>query len=175
MPPIIKSVRGIHPTISKDAWVAENATITGDVHIMAQSTVWFHAVIRGDVAPIRLGEACNIQDQAVLHATYQQSSTELGNRVSVGHSAIVHGAQVADDVLIGMGAIIMDHVRIEAEVIVAAGSLVPSNKTLESGYIYAGRPAKKFKKMEKKHIDMIQRTARHYPEYASWMDDVETI
>lgn len=167
--PLIKSVRGFTPAIGKDCFIAENATIVGDVILGNECSVWFSAVVRGDVNSIRTGDRVNIQDGAVLHCTYEKSKTVLGNNVSIGHNAVVHGCTIHDNVLIGMGAIVMDLAMIESNVIVAAGAVVPENQVLKSGYIYAGVPAKKLKPIDSKNTDFfIRRTAENYVNYANW-------
>lgn len=166
---LIKSVRGFTPKMGKDCFLAENATIVGDVVIGDRCSIWFNAVIRGDVNSIRIGNEVNIQDGAVLHCTFEKSETILGNRVSVGHNAVVHGCRVHDNVLIGMGAIVMDLAVIHSDVIVAAGAVVPENRVLESGFIYAGTPARKLKPLDPAHTDFfIRRTAENYIRYAGW-------
>ena len=173
---LIRSVRGFTPVIGNDCFLAENATIIGDVIIGDECSVWFHAVVRGDVNAIRIGNRVNIQDGAVLHCTFEKSQTIIGNHVSVGHNAVVHGCQIKDDVLIGMGAIVMDHAIIESNVIIAAGAVVPEAQRLESGYIYAGIPAKKLKPIDQENADFfIHRTADNYVRYANWfLEDPES-
>ena len=149
---IIKPVNGKHPQISKDCFIAENATIVGEVFIGKQCSVWFNAVIRGDVHYIKIGNKVNIQDGAVIHATFQKSPTTIGNNVSIGHNAIVHGCTIHDNVLIGMGSIIMDDCVIESNSIIAAGAVVTKNTHVESGTIYAGVPAKKIKNISNEMI-----------------------
>lgn len=167
--PLIKDVRGFTPSIDESCYIAENATIVGDVTIGADSSIWFNAVVRGDVNSIRIGKQVNIQDGAVIHCTYEKSITEIGDRVSIGHNAIVHGCKIESDVLIGMGAIVMDHAYIPSFVIVGAGALIPENMTLESGFIYAGVPAKKLKELDKDNFQFfIERTARNYQMYSDW-------
>ncbi|MAC86810.1 MAG: gamma carbonic anhydrase family protein [Gammaproteobacteria bacterium] len=166
---IIKPVNGKHPQISKDCFIAENATIVGEVFIGKQCSVWFNAVIRGDVHYIKIGNKVNIQDGAVIHATFQKSPTTIGNNVSIGHNAIVHGCTIHDNVLIGMGSIIMDDCVIESNSIIAAGAVVTKNTHVESGTIYAGVPAKKIKKISNEMISgEIDRIANNYVEYSSW-------
>ncbi|HBI39927.1 MAG TPA: gamma carbonic anhydrase family protein, partial [Tenacibaculum sp.] len=138
---LIKSVKGKTPQISNDCYIAENATIVGDVKIGEECSVWFNAVIRGDVHYIHIGNKVNVQDGAVIHATYQKSPTNIGNNVSIGHNAIVHGCTIHDNVLIGMGSIIMDDCIIESNSIIAAGAVVTQNTHVASGTIYAGVPA----------------------------------
>lgn len=168
---LIKECRGKTPVFGKDCWFAENATIVGDVEMGDNCSVWFSAVIRGDVNAIKLGNNVNIQDGAVIHCTYEKTKTILGNNVSVGHNAIVHGCSVEDNVLIGMGAIVMDNCRIGSNVIIAAGAVVLEGTEVESGYIYAGVPAKKVKALpEKLRTGEIERIANNYSKYASWFE-----
>jgi len=169
---IIKSVRGKHPQIPEDCYVAENATIIGDVSIGKQCSVWFNTVIRGDVHFIKIGNKVNIQDGAVIHATYLKSPTTIGNNVSIGHNAIVHGCTINDNVLVGMGSIIMDDCIIESNSIIAAGAVVTKNTIVKSGSVYAGVPAKKVKEISKELISgEIDRIANNYVEYSSWFND----
>ena len=166
---IIKPVNEKRPQISKDCFIAENATIVGEVFIGKQCSVWFNAVIRGDVHYIKIGNKVNIQDGAVIHATFQKSPTTIGNNVSIGHNAIVHGCTIHDNVLIGMGSIIMDDCVIESNSIIAAGAVVTKNTHVESGTIYAGVPAKKIKNISNEMISgEIDRIANNYVEYSSW-------
>jgi len=166
---LIKTCRGNKPLIHDSCWLAENATVIGDVHLAEGCSVWFNAVIRGDVNSIRLGKHCNIQDGAVLHCTYEKSTTVLGDYVSVGHNAIVHGCKISSNVLIGMGAIVMDHVDVPENVIVAAGAVALENQKLEANSIYAGVPAKRIKALpEKLRKGEIQRIAKNYGVYSSW-------
>ena len=166
---IIKPVNGKYPQISKDCFIAENATIVGEVFIGNQCSVWFNAVIRGDVHFIKIGNKVNIQDGAVIHATFQKSPTTIGNNVSIGHNAIVHGCTIHDNVLIGMGSIIMDDCIIEPNSIIAAGAVLTKNTHVESGSIYAGVPARKIKNISKELISgEIDRIANNYVEYSSW-------
>ncbi|MCK0122921.1 gamma carbonic anhydrase family protein [Gelidibacter sp. F2691] len=170
--PIIKSVNGKHPQIADDCYIAENATIVGEVTIGLQCSVWFNAVIRGDVHYIKIGNKVNIQDGAVIHATYQKSPTTIGNNVSIGHNAIVHGCTIHDNVLIGMGSIVMDDCVVESNSIIAAGAVVTKNTRIESGSIYAGVPAKKVKDISEELISgEIHRIAENYVTYSSWFKD----
>jgi len=170
--PIIKPVNGKSPQISNDCYIAENATIVGEVFIGKQCSVWFNAVIRGDVHYIKMGDKVNIQDGAVLHATYLKSPTNIGNNVSIGHNAIVHGCTIHDNVLVGMGAIIMDDCVVESNSIIAAGAVVTKNTRVESGSIYAGVPAKKVKDISKELISgEIDRIANNYVKYSSWFKE----
>ena len=166
--PLILPVRGILPTIPADCFVADNATIVGDVVLGRGCTVWFGAVLRGDVHRIRIGDDTNIQDGVVLHCTYQTAPLSIGSRVSIGHRALVHGCTVADDVLIGMGAIVMDHAVVGAGCIVAAGAVVLENTVCEPGYLYAGVPARKVKPVSAEQRAGMLRTAANYQLYASW-------
>lgn len=166
---IIKSVNGKHPQIPEDCYVAQNATIVGDVKLGKQCSIWFNAVIRGDVHFIKIGNKVNIQDGAVIHATYQKSPTTIGNNVSIGHNAIVHGCTIKDNVLIGMGSIIMDDCIIESNSIIASGAVVIKNTKVESGSIYAGVPAKKIKDISEALISgEINRIADNYVTYSGW-------
>jgi carbonic anhydrase/acetyltransferase-like protein (isoleucine patch superfamily) len=170
--PIIKPVKGKHPQIPNDCFIAENATIVGEVSMGNNCSVWFSAVIRGDVHFIKMGNKVNVQDGAVIHATYQKSPTTIGNNVSIGHNAIVHGCTIKDNVLIGMGSIIMDDCVVESNSIIAAGAVVTKDTVVESGSIYAGVPAKKVKDISKELISgEIDRIANNYVEYSSWFKD----
>ncbi|TAH25259.1 MAG: gamma carbonic anhydrase family protein [Cytophagales bacterium] len=169
---LIKAIKGILPEWGKEVFIAENATIIGDVRLGDQCSVWFNAVIRGDVHYIRIGNKVNIQDNAVIHCTYQKHPTQIGNNVSIGHSAIVHGCTIEDNVLVGMGAIVMDNVYIEQNSIVAAGAVVLENTRIESGSIYAGVPAKKVKTLNEEQTSrLIERIANNYIMYADWLKE----
>ena len=169
---LVKSVNGKSPLIPEDCYVAENATIIGDVSFGSSCSVWFNAVIRGDVNYIKIGDKVNIQDGAVIHCTYQKHPTIIGNNVSIGHNAIVHGCEVHDNVLIGMGAIVMDNCVIESNSIVAAGAVITQNTTVESGPIYAGVPAKKVKDINKSDFaGEIERISNNYVMYSSWLKE----
>ena len=169
---LIKSVNGISPSIPTDCYVAENATIVGDVTFGASCSVWFNAVIRGDVNSIRIGNKVNIQDGAVIHCTYQKHPTIIGNNVSIGHNAIVHGCVIHDNVLIGMGAIVMDNCVIESNSIVAAGAVITQNTVVSSGTIMAGVPAKKVKDIDQSNFaGEIGRISDNYVMYASWFKE----
>lgn len=170
--PVVKAVRGHNPQIPDDCFVAENATILGEVSFGKECSVWYNAVIRGDVHFIKIGDKVNIQDGAVLHATYQKSPTTIGNNVSIGHNAIVHGCTINDNVLVGMGSIIMDDCIIQSNSIIAAGAVVIKNTIVESGSIYAGVPAKKVKDISKELISgEIDRIANNYVNYSSWFKE----
>lgn len=169
---IIKEVRGKMPHIPEDCYVAENATIVGEVVLGSSCSVWFNAVIRGDVNAINIGNKVNIQDGAVIHCTYLKHPTLIGDNVSIGHNAIVHGCTIHDNVLVGMGAIIMDGCIIESNSIIAAGSVVTQNTHVESGVIYAGIPAKKVKALNTSEFaGEIDRIATNYVMYSSWFKD----
>ncbi|MEP7323148.1 MAG: gamma carbonic anhydrase family protein, partial [Saprospiraceae bacterium] len=150
---IIKSVRGFTPTFGKNTFLAENSVVVGDVTMGDDCSVWFNAVVRGDVNFIKIGDRVNIQDGAVIHCTYEKSGTTIGDDVSIGHNAIVHGCTVHDRALIGMGAIVMDNAVVPSDCLVAAGAVVLENSILESGFIYAGVPAKKLKELSKENFD----------------------
>lgn len=169
---LIKSVNGKSPVIPDDCYVAENATIIGDVVMGNLCSIWFNAVVRGDVHFIKIGNKVNIQDGAIIHCTYQKHPTVIGNNVSIGHNAIVHGCTVHDNVLIGMGAIVMDNCVVESNAIVAAGAVVTQNTVVESGTIYAGVPAKKVKDIsESDFAGEIERIANNYVMYSGWLKD----
>ncbi len=165
---LIVAVNGINPKIGADCFVAPNATITGDVQIGDRTSVWFNVVIRGDVHTIEIGNDCNIQDQSIIHCSYKKASTKIGDRVSVGHQSIIHGCTIEDDVLIGMGSILLDNCIIGSGCIVGAGSLVLENSILEPGFLYVGSPIRKIKPVTEAQKDLIQITAKRYPEYATW-------
>lgn len=165
-------LRGFTPKIGQDCFLAPNATIVGDVEMGDECSIWFNAVIRGDVNKITIGNQVNIQDGAVIHCTFEKTSTSIGDRVSIGHNAIVHGCTIEEDVLIGMGAIIMDNTVVQKNVIIGAGTIVPENRVLESGFIYVGNPVRKLKKIDPEQYDFfISRTARNYIKYARWFQD----
>ncbi|WP_026712679.1 gamma carbonic anhydrase family protein [Flavobacterium daejeonense] len=169
---LIKSVNGKLPLIPEDCYVAENATIVGDVSFGTSCSVWFNAVVRGDVNYIKIGNKVNIQDGAVIHCTYQKYPTIIGNNVSIGHNAIVHGCVVHDNVLIGMGAIVMDNCTIESNSIIAAGAVITQNTVVESGSIWAGVPAKKVKDINQSGFaGEIERIANNYLMYSSWFKE----
>ena len=166
---LIKEVLGKRPVYGKDCYFAENATLTGDVTMGDHCSVWFNAVIRGDVHYIRIGNKVNVQDGAVIHATYQKSPTVIGNNVSIGHNALVHGCTVHDNVLIGMGAIIMDDCVIHSNSIIAAGAVLTKGTVVESGSVYAGMPARKIKDVEPELLTgEVERIAESYLKYSSW-------
>lgn len=166
---IIKKVNGKHQQIPEDCFIAENATIVGDVVMGKECSVWFNTVIRGDVNFIKMGDRVNVQDGAVIHATYKTSPTIIGNNVSIGHNAIVHGCTIHENVLIGMGSIVMDDCIIESDTIIAAGAVVSKNTRVESGSVYAGIPAKKIKDISPElSKGEIERIANNYVMYSEW-------
>ena len=172
--PLILPVNGISPTMGSNCFIAPNATIVGDVVMGDNCSVWFNAVIRGDVNIIRIGNKVNIQDGAVIHCTFEKTQTYIGNNVSVGHNAIVHGCVIDNNVLIGMGAIVMDNCHIGSNCIIAAGAVVLENTVVEPGSIYAGIPAKKVKDISQELISgEINRIAENYLKYSKWFSDVE--
>ena len=169
--PLIRSIKGISPIFGSNCWIAENATIVGDVQCGDECTFWFNAVVRGDVNAIRMGNRVNIQDGAVIHCTYQKSQTIIGNFVSIAHNAVVHGCTIHDRVLIGMGAIVMDGAVIGSDSIIAAGAIVAQNMVIPPRSIYAGNPAKFLKEISEEQEQIFMRTANNYVLYASWMGD----
>ncbi len=167
-------VKGVSPEMGNNCFIAPNATIVGDVVMGNDCSVWFNAVIRGDVNSIRMGNKVNIQDGAVVHCTFGKTTTYIGNNVSVGHNAIVHGCVIADNVLIGMGSIVMDNCHIGSNCIIAAGAVVLENTKVEPGTIYAGVPAKKVKDISQELISgEINRIAENYLKYSKWFEDIE--
>lgn len=171
---LVKSINGKTPIIPEDCYVAENATIIGDVSLGNSCSVWFNTVIRGDVNFIKIGNKVNIQDGVVIHCTYQKHPTIIGDNVSIGHNAIVHGCTIHDNVLIGMGAIVMDNCVVESNAIVAAGAVVTQNTIVTSGSIYAGIPAKKVKDIDQSDFaGEIERISNNYVMYSGWFKNEE--
>ena len=167
--PIIKPLNGHTPIIPNNCFIAENAVIIGEVTMGEHCSIWYNAVIRGDVHFIKIGDKVNVQDGVVIHATYQKSPTTIGNNVSIGHNAIVHGCTIKDNVLIGMGSIVMDDCIIESNSIIAAGAVVTKNTFVESGSIYAGIPAIKVKDISEELVSgEINRIADNYVTYSGW-------
>lgn len=166
--PTILPVKDIYPQIHESVFIADNATIVGDVIIGGHCSIWFNAVVRGDVNYIRIGDYTNIQDGVVIHCTYHKNGTDIGSYVNIGHSAIVHGCVVHNYVLIGMGAIVMDRAIVETNVIVAAGAIVLEGTVCESGYLYAGVPARKIKPLTEEQLAMLQQLPHNYVLYSSW-------
>ncbi len=169
---LLLPVRGVHPVIGDDCFLAENATVVGEVTMGNSCSVWFTAVVRGDVNRITIGHRVNIQDGACIHCTYQRAATTIGDDVSIGHRAIVHGCTIQDSVLIGMGAIVMDDAVVESNVIIGAGAVVPAGMRCAANSVYAGIPAKKIKDLApEQRQDTIERIAAAYLHYASWFKE----
>ncbi len=165
---LIKTLKGITPKIADDVFLAENATIIGDVKIGPGSSVWYGAVLRGDVHSIRIGSRTNIQDLAMVHCTYQHSPTVIGDDVTVGHGAVVHGCEVRDRCLIGMNAVVLDKAVVGPDVVVAAGAVVLEGMVLEPGYLYGGIPAKKLKPLTEEQKNLLKKSAEAYQMYSKW-------
>ena len=169
---IIKKLNGHTPKFGKNCFLADNAAIIGDVEMGDDCSIWFGAVLRGDVHSIRIGNKVNIQDNATIHATYKKSPTNIGNNVSIAHNAVIHGCTIKDNVLIGMGAIVLDDAVVESNTIVAAGSVVTKGTVVESGWVYAGTPAKKMKQLGEELLKgEVERIVKAYSMYASWYED----
>ena len=169
---LIKTINGKSPEFGENCFIAENATIVGEVSMGDECSVWFNAVIRGDVHYVKMGNRVNVQDGAVIHCTYQRFPTNIGNNASIGHNALVHGCTLHDNVLIGMGAIVMDGCVVESNSIVAAGAVVTQHTRIESGSIYAGVPAKKIKDISAElQAGEINRIAENYVKYAGWFKE----
>lgn len=167
--PVILPVLGKHPQFGENCFIAPNATIVGDVVMGDECSVWFNAVVRGDVHYIRMGNKVNVQDGAVIHCTYQKNPTNIGNNVSIGHNALVHGCTIHDNVLIGMGSIVMDRCVVHSNSIIAAGAVLLEGTIVEAGCIYAGVPAKKVKDVSQELVHgEIERISNNYVMYASW-------
>lgn len=173
--PIILHVEGVYPSFGNNCFIAPNAAIVGDVIMGDDCSIWFSAVVRGDVNSIRMGNKVNVQDGAVIHCTYKRTQTIIGNNVSIGHNAIVHGCTIEDNVLVGMGAIIMDRAQIGSNSIIAAGAVVLEETVVPPGAIYAGVPAKRVKDIAVTQIrGEIDRIANNYIKYADWFRDQVT-
>tara|TARA_R110000796_G_scaffold41772_4_gene103618 strand:- start:229944 stop:230456 length:513 start_codon:yes stop_codon:yes gene_type:complete len=169
---IIKTINGKTPEIGEDCFIAENAVIVGEVSMGNQCSIWYNAVLRGDVHFIKMGNKVNVQDGAVIHATYKKSPTTIGNNVSIGHNAIVHGCTLHDNVLVGMGSIIMDDCIVESNSIIAAGAVLTKGTHVSSGSIFAGMPAKKIKDISPElSSGEIDRIAESYVMYSSWFKE----
>lgn len=158
----------MHPQINSKAWLAPNATVIGDVEIGEKTSIWFGAIIRGDVFKIKIGKESNIQDGCVVHCTYKKAGVVIGNRVSIGHGALIHGCEIQDGCLIGMGAIIMDKAVIPKNCLVAAGSLVTEGSTFEEGSLILGNPAKVKRKLNQEELAFLQKSADNYMKYTTW-------
>lgn len=166
---LIKAIRGIHPTFGSNCYLADNATIIGDVVMGKNCSVWFQAVVRGDVHYIRIGDNVNIQDGAIIHCTYKTAPTSIGNNVSIAHKAIVHGCTIDDNVLVGMNAIVMDNAVVGKNSIIAAGAVVLENTVVEPGSVYAGIPARKIKDISQEQTrNLLERISQNYIKYAEW-------
>lgn len=169
-------VNGVYPKMGEDCFIAPNATVVGDVETGSQCSIWFNAVVRGDVNSIRMGNKVNVQDGAVIHATFEKTKAIIGNNVSIGHNAIVHGCTLHDNVLIGMGAIVMDNAIVHSNTIIAAGAVVLEKTVCEEGSIYAGVPAKKVKDISVELVHgEIDRIANNYIKYAGWFKGQEPL
>lgn len=169
---VIKSVKGVKPSWGAHCFIAENATLTGDVILGDKCSVWFGAVIRGDVHSIRIGNNVNIQDGVIIHCTYQKAPVHIGDHVSIAHGAIIHGCTIMENVLVGMGAIIMDGAVVERNSVIAAGAVVAKDTVVASGSVYAGVPAKKIKNVDTELLEgEIHRISNNYTMYAGWYDE----
>ncbi len=167
--PIIEKVNGYAPFIGEHTWIAPNATIVGDVHLGEHCSVWYQAVLRGDVGKITIGDETNVQDAVVIHSTTDKSTVTIGNRVTIGHRAIIHGCTIEDEALIGMGAIVLDNAVVERGAIVAAGAVVLENAVVKSGTIWAGVPAREVKKLDPElSIEEMRKSAAGYVKYKEW-------
>lgn len=173
---IIRKLKGHTPRFGKNCFLAENAAVIGEVVMGDDCSVWYGAVLRGDVHYIHIGNKVNIQDNATIHATHKTSPTNIGNNVSIAHNAVVHGCTIHDNVLIGMGAVVLDNAIIESNSIVAAGSVVTKGTVVESGWVYSGIPARKMKEMNPELLrNEIERIVNSYSEYASWYQETPAI
>jgi carbonic anhydrase/acetyltransferase-like protein (isoleucine patch superfamily) len=169
---LIKTVNGHTPQMGENCFLADNATVIGEVSMGRDCSVWFQAVVRGDVHYIKIGDKVNIQDGAILHCTYQKAPLNIGNNVSIGHRALVHGCTIEDNVLIGMGAIVMDHALVKKNTIIAAGAIVLENTVCEENSIYAGIPAKKVKTLDEATFkNQIERISNNYVMYSGWFKE----
>ena len=165
---LIQEVRGFAPRYGKDCWLAENSSLIGEVELGDNCTVWFSAVVRGDVNFIRVGNNTNIQDNVTIHGTYEKAGTTIGNNVSIGHNAVIHGCTIEDNVLIGIGAIVLDKAVIKSGSIIGAGSVVLAGTIVEPNSVYGGIPARKLKEMDDENKEMLGRIAGNYSMYAGW-------
>ena len=168
---IVRKVRGHSPKYGADCWFADNSVIVGEVEMGDKCTVWFGAVLRGDVHFIRIGNNTNIQDNATIHCTFEKAPTTIGSNVTIGHNAIIHGCTLEDNVLVGMGAIVMDHALVGEGAIIAAGAVILEKTVVEKNSVYAGVPARKVKQVDGANIDMMKRISANYIKYASWFKD----
>lgn len=168
--PLILPIKGVYPRIAEDCFIAENATVVGDVELGVHCSVWFNAVVRGDVNYIRVGQYTNIQDGVVVHCTFETAPTVIGSYVNIGHNALVHGCTINDFVLVGMGAIVMDHAVVEPYTIIAAGAVVLEGMRCESGFLYAGIPARKVKPVTAEQRKLLEQLPHRYVMYSGWFD-----
>ncbi len=167
---MIRDLKGHKPSISSSAFIAPSADIIGEVTIGANSSVWYQCVLRGDVGPIKIGEKTNVQDGTVIHCTYNRFFTTIGNSVTIGHKAMLHGCSVGDEAFIGMGAILLDGSVMEPRSFLAAGSLLPSGATAESGFLYMGSPAKKVRPLREEELQFLTQSAENYFNYKKWYE-----
>lgn len=166
---LIKTVRGFTPHFGRECYLSDNCTVIGDVVMGDYCSVWFNAVVRGDVNSIRMGNKVNIQDNSIIHCTYNKTTVSIGNNVSIGHRVIVHGAEIEDNVLVGMGAILMDNVFVGADSIIAAGAVLLEETRVEPGSIYGGVPARRIKNVDHEQFrEMIERISNNYVHYSDW-------
>ncbi len=166
---LIRELNGKTPWLGENCWLAETACLIGDIKLGKECTIWYNAVLRGDVNVIRIGDKVNIQDNAMVHCTYQQNGTYIGNEVTIGHNAIVHGCTIKDKVLIGMGAIVMDKVVVGSGSIIAAGAVVKENEIIPSNTLWAGVPAKQVKELDPNvSLKKLEKLANNYVMYAGW-------
>jgi len=170
---MIQSLNGISPKVGAGSFIAPNATLIGDIEIGRNCTIWYNAVLRGDVCAIRIGDETNIQDGTIIHGTYKKCGVTLGNRVSVGHGVILHGCTVEDGTLIGMGSIIMDLAHVPKQCLVGAGSLVTENSKFEPGWLIFGRPARAVRKLNEEELKALEQSADNYLFYKTWYDGLE--
>ncbi|MCI0921893.1 gamma carbonic anhydrase family protein [Sphingobacterium rhinopitheci] len=168
---LILPVKDSFPVVGEHTFLAPNCTLVGDISIGHHCSVWFNAVVRADVNYIKIGNYSNIQDNVTIHGTYEKNGTDIGNYVNIGHNALIHGCKIEDYTLIGMGAIIMDQALIQSNVIIAAGTVVLENTVCESGYLYAGVPAKKIKPLTDEQKALLQKLPHNYVMYSSWFMD----
>lgn len=168
---IVQNVNGYAPFIGEDTWIAPNATIVGDVHLGKHCSVWYQAVLRGDVGKIRIGDESNVQDAVVIHSTTGKSTVTIGRRVTIGHRAIIHGCDIHDEALIGMGSVVLDNAVVESGAIVAAGAVVLENTIVKAGTIWAGMPAKEVKKLDPDQArEAMRKMAAGYVGYKAWYE-----
>ncbi len=165
---MLKELKGVTPKIGENTFVAPSADLIGQVEIGKESSIWFQCVLRGDVEPISIGDYTNIQDGTVIHGTYGQHSVKIGNYVTVGHKAMIHGCQIGDEAFVGMGAILLDGSEMASRSFLAAGSLLPQGMKTESGWLYMGSPAKKVRPLKEKELNFLRQSAMNYFEYKSW-------